>query len=405
MTGIDTSVALYQLHVDSMRASSNKFYWNEECSKAFEELKEYLSSPKLLSQPEEGEMLHLYLAVSSGAVSSVLIRDAEGQQRPVYYVSRVLHGAEENYPLIDKFAFALLSGRLTTWAIELSEFNISYVSRTTIKAQALADFMIEYITPTPHIRSGLGSGEPGMEKPEWVMFVDGARNEKGSGAGIIIRGPDGITMEYTLRFTLCTTNNEVENEALIAGLAIVKSLGISRIWVKGDSKLVIDQNEEADHLSRLGTTYYDELTNKIYVEIREKLAHEENSILLVLEEPEDWGNPIARYLVKGQLPGNVTEARKIKYRSFRFHMYNGELYKKSWDGPLLSCVSKEDIPNILVESESKKGAWGDELHVVLWSLRTTPSHATGETPFNLVYGSEAVLPSEVGLPTVGKLRN
>ncbi|GAA0186071.1 hypothetical protein LIER_33359 [Lithospermum erythrorhizon] len=34
------------------RASSNKFYWDEECDKAFEEFKEYLSSPKLLSQPK-----------------------------------------------------------------------------------------------------------------------------------------------------------------------------------------------------------------------------------------------------------------------------------------------------------------------------------------------------------------
>ncbi|GAA0150547.1 hypothetical protein LIER_09470 [Lithospermum erythrorhizon] len=109
------------------------------------------------------------------------------------------------------------------------------------------------------------------------------------------------------------------------------------------------QNEEPDHLSRLTTTYYDELINEFYVEIREKPADEENSSLRVLQEPEDWTTAITRYLVKGPLPGDVTEARKIKYRSFRFHMYNGELYKKSWDGLLLSCVSKEDIHKIIAE--------------------------------------------------------
>ena len=39
--------------------------------------------------------------------------------------------------------------------------------------------------------------------------------------------------------------------------------------------------------------------------------------------------------------------------------------------------------------------WIEELSAVLWSIRTTPSRATGETPFFLVYGAEAVLPTEL----------
>jgi hypothetical protein len=39
--------------------------------------------------------------------------------------------------------------------------------------------------------------------------------------------------------------------------------------------------------------------------------------------------------------------------------------------------------------------WVKELLLVLWPLRTTPSCATGYTPFSLVYGSEAMLPTEV----------
>ncbi|GAA0166312.1 hypothetical protein LIER_40166 [Lithospermum erythrorhizon] len=53
----------------------------------------------------------------------------------------------------------------------------------------------------------------------------------------------------------------------------------------------------------------------------------------------------------------------------------------------------------MIQSESKKVAWVDEHPVVLWSPKTTPSHATGKTPFSLVYGSEVVLPTEAGLPT------
>ena len=46
--------------------------------------------------------------------------------------------------------------------------------------------------------------------------------------------------------------------------------------------------------------------------------------------------------------------------------------------------------------------WIDELPAVLWSIRTTPNRATGQTPFALVYGAEAVLPTELvyGSPRV-----
>ena len=46
--------------------------------------------------------------------------------------------------------------------------------------------------------------------------------------------------------------------------------------------------------------------------------------------------------------------------------------------------------------------WIDHLSTVLWSLRTTPNRATGETPFILVYGAKAVLPTELkhGSPRV-----
>ncbi|MCI29485.1 gypsy retrotransposon integrase-like protein, partial [Trifolium medium] len=43
-----------------------------------------------------------------------------------------------------------------------------------------------------------------------------------------------------------------------------------------------------------------------------------------------------------------------------------------------------------------KGKWTEELHSVLWSYRTTPHSTTGETPFRLTYGTDAVIPVEIG---------
>jgi hypothetical protein len=50
--------------------------------------------------------------------------------------------------------------------------------------------------------------------------------------------------------------------------------------------------------------------------------------------------------------------------------------------------------------EDAKGRWVEELPNVLWTFRTTPRRSTGETPFSLAYGSEAVIPLEIGLPTL-----
>jgi len=78
------------------------FVWSNECEEAFGQLKEYLAYPPLLSSPEEGEILYLYLAISPSTVSSVLVREEFGLQKPVYFTSRVLHGAEGRYPRIEK---------------------------------------------------------------------------------------------------------------------------------------------------------------------------------------------------------------------------------------------------------------------------------------------------------------
>jgi hypothetical protein len=50
--------------------------------------------------------------------------------------------------------------------------------------------------------------------------------------------------------------------------------------------------------------------------------------------------------------------------------------------------------------EDAKGRWVEELPNVLWTFRTMPRRSTGETPFSLAYGSEAVIPLEIGLPTL-----
>ena len=196
------------------------FAWTDECEAAFQELKQYLSSPPLLSPSKEGENLYLYLAVSASAISAALIREEGKKQLPVYYVNQAFQGAESRYPRIEKIAFALIvasrklrqyfqskpilvmmdqpikksmskpeaAGRMVQWAIELSQFDIEYHPRTAIKAQALADFIAEFTFPDEDRITD--------EADKLIIQTDGSSAQKKGGVGAIITTPDREVLKY-----------------------------------------------------------------------------------------------------------------------------------------------------------------------------------------------------------------
>ena len=84
------------------------FLWTEECEATLADLKEYLTTAPILSTPESGEELFLYLVVSEHAVSAVLIREEKGEQKAVYYVSKTLADAETRYLPLEKLILALV---------------------------------------------------------------------------------------------------------------------------------------------------------------------------------------------------------------------------------------------------------------------------------------------------------
>jgi len=92
----------------AIKKAGGTFEWTQSCEEAFQDLKKYLSSPPLLSKPKKDETLYVYLAVSNGAVSAALIREDEGVQKPVYYVSKALLDAETRYQKLEKLALALI---------------------------------------------------------------------------------------------------------------------------------------------------------------------------------------------------------------------------------------------------------------------------------------------------------
>ena len=84
------------------------FEWTEECALAFQQLKEYLARPLIISSLEADEVLFAYIAVAPHVVSLVLIREDNGTQRPIYYVSKSLHEAEICYLPLEKAVLAIV---------------------------------------------------------------------------------------------------------------------------------------------------------------------------------------------------------------------------------------------------------------------------------------------------------
>ena len=121
-------------------------------------------------------------------------------------------------------------GRLMKWAIELSEFDIRYKPKISIKGQILADFVMEFTSAKLAEATQLTS-----DLLIWRLSVDGVANAQGSGAGLILTSPDGIDIEYALRFGFRASNNEAEYEAVIVGLNLAHSMEVDQLEVCSDS--------------------------------------------------------------------------------------------------------------------------------------------------------------------------
>ncbi|XP_010451170.2 PREDICTED: uncharacterized protein LOC104733278 [Camelina sativa] len=231
---------------------------------AFAQLKAYLSEPPVLAKPEFGEPLFLYVAVSDSAVSGVLVREERGEQRPIFYISKSFTGAESRYPMMEKLALAVVtsarklrpyfqshtivilttqplqtvlhspsqSGRLAKWAVELSEYDIEFRTRTCAKAQVLADFLIEL---------PLASSVSGDVEAPWTLYVDGASSKTGAGIGVRLTSPAGEVIKQSFRLAFSASNNEAEYESFLAGLRLAVGIGVRRLRAFCDSQLVTNQ--------------------------------------------------------------------------------------------------------------------------------------------------------------------
>ncbi|GKV49226.1 hypothetical protein SLEP1_g55988 [Rubroshorea leprosula] len=287
------------------------FQWTDECQQVFDKLKQYLASAPLLSKPVGGESLYLYLGVTEEATSSVLLREENKHQKFICYKPK-------------------LSGRLIGWSVELSEYDLKFQLRTTIKGQAVADFLVECISATVE--------EKAPEHSVWVLYVDGAANIEGLGVGAVLVGPYGFKSEHALRFKFQTTNNAAEYEALIYGLKLKSRFVSFQI-----DKIPRADNHQADELSKLASSQDLNPHRSTIVKVLDAPSYIDFTVecQLLSTDPSSpsWTTPLIDYLHSGELPEDPSAAKLIKRRAAHFTLLDNQLYKRAASIPLLRCLT------------------------------------------------------------------
>jgi ribonuclease HI len=405
-----------------------KFVWTPEADQALAQLKDFLSKPPVLTAPHKKEQLLLYLAATTHVVSSAIVveRQEGGHaypvQRPVYFVSDVLSESKARYQPVQKLLYAVLitlrklrhcfleysisvitdyplgdilrnqdaTGRISKWEVELGTLNIDFKPRTTIKSQALVDFIAEWREnqlPTP------------TERPEhWVMYFNSSLKLEGIGAGVLLISPTGEQLKYVLQIFWKVSNNEAEYEALLHGLRLAASLGIKRLLVYGDSAVVINQVNKSWYRNKENMDAYclevRKLENKFYGVEFHHVARDNNVAADVLSNlgstraqvpagvfvhelhapsiPQpaptttdpahppagqevmmidvDWRQPFIDYIREQKVPSDKNLAKQLLRRAKSYVLVGDKLYR--WGttfGVLMKCVPREEGKDILAE--------------------------------------------------------
>jgi hypothetical protein len=178
---------------------------------------------------------------------------------PVYFVSEVLSPSKKNYTELEKVLYAVLmasrklryyfqtyhiivpssrplkdimrnkeaTGRVGKWVVELNEFTIDYVHRSSIQSKALADFIADWTL-------GAQDEERTKDNEAWTVFCDGLWGTFGAVVAAILISPSKIKTYYAARMEFNCTNNITEYKALLLGLRKLKAMGRRRAILKTD---------------------------------------------------------------------------------------------------------------------------------------------------------------------------
>ncbi|KAL5560027.1 hypothetical protein UlMin_036238 [Ulmus minor] len=101
------------------------------------------------------------------------------------------------------------------------------------------------------------------------------------------------------------------------------------------------ENTNADALARLATGLEERLLKTVPIEILEEPSIDKSEQVGSIVVRPCWMDPIISFLRDGTLPADKFEARRLRFRSARYFLDKGKLYKKGFSSPSLLCLDED----------------------------------------------------------------
>nr|GEW61691.1 hypothetical protein [Tanacetum cinerariifolium] len=337
--GLKNTGVTYQRLVDKV--------FNDQIGRNLEAYVDDMILPTLTT-PIHEEVLMMYLTTLKESITATLFSRREEGQVPVYFVIRVLQGAELNYPALEKLMLALVHA----------------TRRGDSNKETPTNFLIE-AHPKDNIKEARRKTDTKLEetKPrcDWMLYTNGASSYNSSDAGLML------------------IDLEAKQPAIRKYLQRTKET-LRRFRSYTTEHIRRNHNKKSNALSKLASMTFKHHTKKVLVEVLARRLIEEKGVLHVeTKEEEIWMTPIHEYLLSGLLPEDSKESMKMKIKAPQYKLIRGSFYKKSFYTPWLRCIASPKIDDV------------DDLRQALWIHITLPRNNQKESLFSLTYGSEAII--------------
>ena len=131
--------------------------------------------------------------------------------------------------------------------MQLSEFEIIAITSTTVRGQAIADLLANFLGEDSWDITDDVPGELTavalMETTgaAWTLHFDGSSTTSEGRAGIVLSKSIGEIVGMSFKLDFPCTNNVAKYEAYLTSLAVAHEIGTKRLRVIGDSNLVVCQ--------------------------------------------------------------------------------------------------------------------------------------------------------------------